>query len=284
MNNKTKRQHTVPRCYLKNFSDTGHSLHKRAKKAMTPSELNRELNKATSIKSATVIDDFYTVKTGNDPMLIETLIYANEIENRYPDIYKLLIDPDREGFSMLERNWILICLLSMHCRTAKQFRLFETILPENTKHEIDKIRHDYKAYHVKEVLPKVIEAHEFKRVIIMKITDTSEFITSDNPVLIIGKDENGNDILKNYDYHEQFNPDNTVVIPIDRKHCVVLTHARDKHGVKADGIMFYNKIERMDITAKHSFHTNWMMLDSADKYYYGSKEYLESYFGLINIV
>ena len=283
MNNQTKRQHTVPKCYLKNFSDDGHSLHKRAKKGMTTDELKRELNKTAPLKTATTIEDFYTVETGNNPMMVETLIYANEIENRYPEIYKFLVDPTREVFDMEERTWLLCCLLSMHCRTAKQFKLFESILPEEAKNDIDNIRHDYKAYHVKEVLPKVIEAHQFKRVIVLKITDTSEFITSDNPVLIIGK-EDGESVLKNHEYHEQFNRENIIAIPIDKKHCVILTHTNDKNGIRMDEKLFYNKIERMDITASGTYPTNWFMLSSADKYYYGSQKYMKAYFNFINIV
>jgi hypothetical protein len=283
MKNQTKRQHTVPKCFLKNFSDSGHSLHKRTKKDLTPDELKRELNKPTPLKTATTIDDFYTLRTGNDPMLVETLIYANEIENRYPEIYQLLIDPNREGYDMMERTWLLTCLLSMHCRTSKQFRYFESILPEDVKDEIDNIREDYKVYHVNEVLTKVIEAHQFKRIIVLKITDNSEFITSDNPVLIIGN-ENGESVLKNHEYREQFNRENIIAIPIDKKHCVVLTHTKDRNGIRMDDKLFYNKIERKDITANEVYQTNWFMLDSADKYYYGSEKYMKAYFNFINII
>ena len=266
---------------MKNFSDDGHNLFKKEKKANVKQEkVLKDLNKPVSLKKATVEDNFYTVKSGNDPMLIETKIYANEIENRYPGIYNLLIDPNKNGFDMMERNWILGCLLSLHCRTPKQFRLFESTIPDSYAFEIDKIREDYKGAHLLNVFPKFIEAHRFKRVIVAKITDTSEFITCDNPLLIIGSDN----ALKNNSFKEQFNSDNLLTIPLDKKHCVILTHARDKNGIKADGKVFYNRIERMDVDCSFSQNVNWLTLDSADKYYYGSEKYMKAFFSLYNLV
>ena len=57
-------------------------------------------------------------------MLVETLIYDREIENYYTSIYKLLINPEVQGFDMEERTQLLMFLLSLHCRTPKQFKLF----------------------------------------------------------------------------------------------------------------------------------------------------------------
>jgi hypothetical protein len=279
--NQTRRQHTVPKCYLKNFSDTGHNLFKKEKKAnLKQEEILKDLNKPVSLKIATVVDDFYTVDSGNDPMLIETRIYANEIENRYPAIYNLLIDPSINGFDMMERPWILSCLLSLHCRTPKQFRLFELTIPESHTFEKDIILEDYKGAHLLRTFPKFMETHEFKRVIIAKITDTSEFITCDNPLLIIGS----NNTLKNNSFEEQFNSENLITIPLDKKHCCILTHARDKHGTDAEGKVYYNKIERMDVDASFSNSANMFILDSADKYYYGSEKYMKAFFSLYNLV
>ncbi len=278
---QTKRQHTIPKCYLKNFSDSGHDLFKKEKKAnVKQEEVLKDLNKPISLKKATVVDDFYTVDSGNDPMLIETRIYAREIENRYPDVYNLLIDPHKNGFDMMERTWMLSCLLSLHCRTPKQFRLFESTIPDSHAYEKDIILEDYKGAHLLKTFTKFMETHQFKRVIIAKIIGTSEFITCDNPLLIIGNDNT----LKNNSFEEQFNSENLVIIPLDKNHCCILTHARDKNGTKADGKVFYNKIERMDVDASFSNSANMLILESADKYYYGSEKYMKAFFSLYNLV
>lgn len=279
--NQTKRQHTIPKCYLKNFSDNNKSLFKKEKiPNLKKEKILKDINKPISLKKATVVEDFYTVNKGNDPMLIETRIYAKEIENRYPSIYNILVDPNKEGFDMMERNWILICLLSLHCRTPKQFKLFESIIPDLHTFEKSIILEDYKGAHILKTLPKIIEAHQFKRIIMAKITDTSQFLTCDNPVLIIGNDNT----LKNNIFEEQFNSDNIVLIPLDKKHCCIFTHAKDKNGIKADGKVFYNKIERIEVDCSFAQNVNWFTLDSADKYYYGSEKYIKAYFSLYNLV
>jgi len=281
MQNPTKHQHTIPKCYLKAFANGQKELFKKQKLTNeSPEDIIEDLNDPHSLKWATVVDDFYTVSSGNDPMLIETRIYANQIENRYVSIYNILTDPIRETFNMEERTWILTCLLSMHCRTPKQFRLFESTIPESYQHEIHKIREDYKGAHLKDILPNLIKAHEFKRVLIYKVSDGSEFITSDNPVLIIGEGTK----LMNNTFKEQFNCDNIVMIPLDPKHCCVLFHAKDKNGIRADGKVFYNKIQREEIDCAMVQNINWLMLESADKTYYGTEQYMKAFFNFYKLV
>lgn len=279
----TKNQHTVPKCYLKNFSDKEHYIHKKQKVFNESKEhVDRDLKIPFSLKKATVVKDFYTVKSGNDPMLVETLIYANEIEDRYPKMYDILTNKNIDSFDMKERTWILTCLLSLHCRTPKQFNLFIQSIPSDYSYEIDKIKEDYKAAHIKDILPRFIEAHQFKRIIIAKIENTSEFITSDNPVIILGRENT----IKDNDFQEQFNSENIIFIPLDRKHCFILTHAIDKNGLRADGKGFYNKIERVkaeELDPNFVFRMNTLTIQNADKYCFGSKKYLDAFFGFFRL-
>jgi hypothetical protein len=279
----THNQHTVPVCFLKNFSDDKMRIFQKLKKVQIDDEVvKNELKKPISLKKkATVEKDFYTIKSGREPMLVETMIYDREIENHYPRIYDLLINPQVKGFNMEERTQLLLCLLSLHCRTPKQFRLFfDTMIPESALYEIDKIKEDYKGVHVKDILPNFIAAHQFKIIRIAKITDTSEFITSDNPVLIV--DSKGN--LMNHKYREQFNIDNKILIPLDKKHCCILTDATDKNGISIYNKVFYNIIERIEVDCSFTQNTNYLMLGSADKYYYGSEKYMKAFFSLWKLV
>lgn len=277
-------QHTTPKCYLKNFSEDQTMLFQKSKTIhVDDGTVTKELKRPISIKKkATVVKDFYTVKSGREPMLVETLIYEREIENYYPKIYNLLTNPTVKGFDMEGRNRLLMCLLSLHCRTPKQFQIFfEFVKPMvNDEEEIQKIKEDYKGFHVKEVLPNFIAAHQFKIVRIAKITDTSEFITSDNPVLIV--DNKGS--LKNNQYREQFNIDNTILVPLDRKHCCILTNATDKNGISIYNKVYYNKIERIDVDCSFTQNVNYLMLRSADKVYFGSEKYLNAFFSLWKLV
>ena len=280
----TTKQHTIPQCYLKNFSKDRAKIFQKSKTAYVDEEtVVKELRKPISIKDkATIIDDFYTVKNGREPMLVESLVYANSIEFNYTKIYNLLINREVQGFNMQERMQLLMCLLSLHCRTSKQFNIFFVYIKSivNNQSELDKIKEDYKGFHIKEILPNFIAAHEFKVVKVAFITDTSEFLTSDNPVLIV--DSQG--ILKNSQYEEQFNIDNDIIIPLDSKHCCILSNATDKNGISIENKLFYNKISRIEVDCSFVQSVNYLMIRSADKVCFGSEEYLRAFFSVYKLV
>lgn len=274
-------QHTIPKCYLKNFSDDGVNIYRKHKRKDSDELRNRELDKPISLKSATTKDNFYTVSSGREPMMVESLMYSNEFENYYPKYYKMLVDPKIVGLPTMEdRSRALMVLLSLHCRTPKQFHCFFKTVPKEFANEIGKIEEDYKGAHVIHTLTSFIEAHEFKIFKIATISDTSEFITSDNPVLII----NSKSDLLNHKFQEQFNISNTIVIPLDRKNCCVLTNGTDKNGESINGKLFYNKIERISVDCSFTWIVNYKMLESADQYYFGSEKYLKAFFSLVKLV
>lgn len=273
--------HTTPKCYLKNFSNDGKFIFRKHKRVDEGHRINLELDRPESLKSATVKNNFYTVAGGNEPMLIETLIYEREIENYYHKYYSLFSDPNINGLPTMEdRSRALMCLLSLHCRTPKQFENFFKIVPPDYNYEIDKIKEDYKAAHVSHTLTSFIETHQFKIFRIATITDTSEFITSDNPVLIVNEDG----ILVNSDFTQQFNKANKVIIPLDPKRCCILTGATDKNEISIEGKAFYNRIDRINVGCSFVQHINDFVMESADKYLFGSEKYLKAFFGLYKFV
>ncbi len=273
-------QHTIPKCYLKNFSEDGVNIYRKHKRRDKDETRNRELDKPISLKSATTRDNFYTVKSGRDPMLIETLVYSKEVENYYPKYYEMLVNPKIVGLPTMEdRTRLLMFLLSLHCRTPKQFDFFFKTVPAEFNHEIDQIKEDYKGAHLLYTLTNFIAAHEFKIFKVATISDTSEFITSDNPVLIV----NSEGELLNHKFEEQFNSDNKIIIPLDKKNCCILTDATDKNGVSINGKLFYNKIDRITVDCSFTQNINYRMLGSADNYYFGSENYLKAYFSLFKL-
>jgi hypothetical protein len=269
-------QHTIPKCYLKNFSEDGINIFRKFKKSVTEDLLNKELEKPISLKSATTKKDFYTISFGTEPMAIESEFYSKEVENYYPKYYKILTD---EKINQLEsqedRTRILMCLLSLHCRTPKQFNLFFKSIPEKYNTELTK--EAYKFTHLAKTLATFIETHEYKTITVIKINDESEFITSDNPLLIL----NHNGELMNNNFVEQFNKKNVLLITLDNKHCCILKNATDKNGNSIDRKIFYNKITRVEENCNFAWEINAKILQSAENCYFGSEKYLKAYFSII---
>lgn len=150
-------QHTTPRCYLKNFSDDGKTIYQKSKTVyVDAAKIEEELNVPVSVKKATTQKDFYTVDTGREPMLVETLIYDREIESYYTEVYSMLINPTAQDFNMERRMRLLMCLLSLHCRTPKQFGFFFDFVKPMVKDDLDlkNTMEDYKVAHLSDVLKK----------------------------------------------------------------------------------------------------------------------------------
>jgi len=221
-----------------------------------------------------VVDNFYTVKNANNSMLVEQFMYANQIENKYPSVYDLLTNAGISVISQLNRIDIFSCLLSLHCRTPKQFNLFFETVKDEIANEVELVKEDYKGVHLLEVLTNFIAAHEFQDIQIWTITDNSEFMTSDNPVLIV--DNNGN--LKNHIYREQFNMGNNIIIPLNPKQCIFFFNGKGDRTKD----LFYNRIYRRNVDCSTTQKVNYLMMGSADKILFGTEKYLKAHFSLWN--
>lgn len=273
----TKDQHTVPKCYLKNFSPDGKRIFQKFKRVDSLAVLrNKELKRPISLKSATVVENFYTLADSNNDMLIESDFYANFIENEYSEVYDLLVNPKIDKFDMDQRRKLINFFISLHVRTPKQFEVFFNTVPESYKYEIEKIKEDYKLAHVKDVFRNAVIAHEFKVVHIFRLIDNSEFITSDNPVLFVNR---FGALVSNY-FEEQFNIDNKIFIPIDKKHCCILSEGSDVNGISFREKCFYNKVVRKDVNVDFASQVNLMMFDNAHKFLFGSEFFLTALFKL----
>lgn len=270
MINYTKHQHTIPGCYLRNFSEDGYKISRKLKKiSICEDELIKELNKKVSIKSSTVIDDFYTLDKFINPMIIETDIYANTIENKYTDIYNILTS--NSIFDMSMRTYILMFFLSMYNRTPKQFEKFLQLVPSEYLFEKQKIINDYKVLHIKVDLQKMIEAHQFKIFEIIESIGSCEFITCDNPVLIVNK----YGLLVTDIFKEKFNINNTIIIPINNKKCLIMSNILENDIISKN---FYNKILYKEVDNSIVSSINLLTLDNADKYYFGKGEFFNLFF------
>ena len=167
-----------------------------------------------------------------------------------------------------------MCLLSLHCRTPKQFNYFFNSIPLKFNKKIDLIKEEYKTSHIGNTLVNFIQAHEYKTITVVRVIDNSEFITSDNPVLIL----NPKGELINHRFNEQFNKDNIILIPLDHKHCCILKNATDKNGINIDGKVFHNGIKRIEENCNFVWEINEKMLKSADLFCFGREKYIKTFF------
>lgn len=274
MTQQTKNQHTVPQCYLKNFSADGLKIFGKEKIPDTNPKTprNYELKKGRYIESQTIVLDHYTLNNSPDPMIIERDFYAYKAEKDYTELYNILIDPNVTTITPLERCKIFTSLLSLHCRTKKQFDIFLEIAKEHTTPEdVIKAEQDYKVAHLEMTLLNFIAAHQNKTIAVITISDHTEFLTSDNPILIINRKEE----IKNWDFREQFNPDNQIILPINPKTCVVFAQAKDPKDQFV--------IHRMTRDIKYVQEQNFMQIDSAEKTIYGTEDYIKMFFTMVRL-
>lgn len=274
MAQQTKKQHTVPQCYLKNFSADGLKIFGKEKISDTNPNIprNYELKKGKYIESQTIVLDQYTLNNSPDPMIIERDFYAYKTEKDYSELYNILIDPNVTTITPLERCKIFTSMLSLHCRTKKQFDLFIEIAKEfTTPEDLIKAKQDYKVAHLEMTLLNFIAAHQNKAIAVITISDHTEFLTSDNPILIINKKEEN----KNWDFREQFNPDNQIILPINPKTCVVFAQAKKPKDLFI--------IHRMTRDIKYVQEQNFMQIHSAEKTIYGSENYIKMFFTMVRL-
>ncbi|RZK38900.1 MAG: DUF4238 domain-containing protein [Pedobacter sp.] len=109
------RQHTVPKCYLKNFAT------KRGKGWLVDVYDKKEKRHfPTSIANICVQSEFYTFsKLASDRQNILEKFYSNKVETEYPFIYRTLTDAAISRLEPLQRIKALAFVYSQYTRTSK---------------------------------------------------------------------------------------------------------------------------------------------------------------------
>lgn len=113
-----KRQHFVPRTYLKHFSEQSgdkyfiHALRSEATHA------DRIFN--SNITNVAFEKHLYTLpgETIEQQMAVEKL-YSEELEVHYDSIYEILTDPNKTEITSQERELIISTVVTMYYRTTK---------------------------------------------------------------------------------------------------------------------------------------------------------------------
>lgn len=288
------KQHYIPRSYLKNFAHCNNK-----KKCLVDVFYKKEdiIRENIDTKSICYKKHLYTLNTKDDNKKYELeLYYANNVDGEFQNIYKLLIDKNKNVLTKEEKFKVLYVCLSFYFRTPihlnhinsftnEYFDRLKMYADENgyvkTKvfggteihvDELDKLKEKEKdrnkiRFHV-EHMSKWVEyvQHKYECTInVIEIQDKDAYlITSDNPVII--RERRSNLFLG------LFNPENIITMPLDPKHFLEIhpnTLANDEY-----------EIQRLIHDTDYVFTTNAMTQQNAYNLLIGKRNTIDYHFKL----
>lgn len=292
-----KRQHFVPRTYLKYFSEPNgeeYFIYALPSQAVEADKIFR-----TNIKNVALETHLYTLpgETIEQKMAVEKF-YSDELEVHYNSIYEILTNPEKNEITPQERNLIISTVVTMYYRTTKWVNLSRDLMSrtlegvfalcestgedhftyDNEKFSIaGRSLQEFTADFNKERQPGMILIQletAFKLIALRMESDSIsvikmneerlEFITSDNPV--VAKNNNN-------ERFAPFDPSNVLELPIDSKHKLIL-HPECPKNLR-------NRIFRSTSASPFSeitkLTTNYSQMINSDKFIFGSKSSIESY-------
>lgn len=297
----TKKQHFVPRAYLKYFADKKGSGHYNIM-ALSTNNLTPAAIEERNTKSICYEKNLYTLpgSTNEEKMLLETF-YSEEFENKYEQVYAMLTDPAKAELTNEERELVISTVATMFYRvpiwqkqhTEVMKRVFAMCI-QATNHTGQKettIEGDVYVIEgktVDQLIAEYVENNKSHQVItqlnialklvsvrlqsdnvyIFKLEDgEQEFITSDNPVK-----------LQNLNNHPimPFDPSNIMKLPLDTKHYLMLMPNNDKGNL--------NRISRHNakggFSRREELISNTEQLQGADQYILGSTSSLTRFLNI----
>ena len=297
MSQETKRQHFVPRSYLKNFGFTK----KESTQIWACDKKDDNRMFLSNIQNVALQKHFYTLSgdTREKRQIIEKF-YADNIENDYNEVYQILIDPQKVKISEDERQKIIITILSIYYRNPiwlnKHNSVWESALtssysmlshPDCNEQRIglpDGSYIDCEGKSLAEVIEEVRKDHHQKfllehlkytfslvrarlndNISVIKLGGDKEYITSDNPVIM--NNINSSHIIP-------FNVENFIKLPIDPKHQLVI--APKSLSFKGDDNIF-RRTDTENISHMERMIMNSQQYDNSLKQIFGTKSAIETY-------
>jgi len=283
------KQHFVPKIYLKHFSS-------KMGKGYFVNSFDKQNGKHTpiNINNICAVTDLYTLDNGreinNDVLAVEK-IYANTIEPQYLKAYKILTDDTVFQISDKQRIDIVVGILQLHMRNPRHLKNGAALhTPEiskqyreamaNSKRELvyldntynlenwseQDILHDYykksnqyfKEQHLA-VTEQICKIHEFIKIEVNKITDHSQFLTSDNPLI-------SDDVVTGYD--NAFLRSQEFYLTLNKKYAVRLYHDNTKRP---------NLIYRLNVTDRYVYGYNRKIYQASSRFVIGDIEVFKEY-------
>ncbi len=295
--NEVKRQHYVPRTYLKHFSSerSGEFFIK----TLPVDDCQEEKINEVNISKVCVQKDLYTMPgdTAEKRMLIEKF-YSDNYETHYNSIYEMLVDPKKTTLNDEERELIISTVVTMFYRTTKwvnEHNAFISRIFEQAYFMCQQTGQDYFMLDKKQIsikgktLEELQKEHKFENrpaqvliqlqvalrliklrslrdgIYVSKLSDgVSEFITSDNPVVYSN--------LQN-EFHAPFDPMNIMKLPLDNNHMLFLmpySEPDSKH-------ILIRKNVTGTMCSIEKLTSNFEQFQNAERFLLGSNSSLKGY-------
>ncbi|MGB3345414.1 MAG: DUF4238 domain-containing protein [Aequorivita sp.] len=295
--NLVKRQHFVPRTYLKHFgiADGNEYLVHVLPQSATEAKAIFQSN----IKNVALEKHLYTLpgETVAQKMAVEKF-YSDELEQHYDSIYALLTDPNKTELTDAEKDLIISTVVTMYYRTTKWVnasrnlmgRAFEqvfhhckqtgkdyfTLGEENisiAEKTLDEFTRDYNKERQPgmiltqlEVAIKLIAIRvKNDSICVIRIDDEDlELVTSDNPVTASNN---------NPERFAPFDRTNILKLPLDSKHILMLMPEC------AEGLenRIFRRVSKRPFAEIEKLTANYSQMQNSEKFMFGSKKALESY-------
>lgn len=293
---EVKRQHYVPRTYMKNFSrQQGSEFYI---KALPSANCIDGAIYEASTSNVCLQRKLYTLpgETEEQRMLIEKF-YSDNYEAYYNEVYEILTDPTKTKLTEAERELIISTVVTMFYRTTKwknQHNIFfnrvlenayslatdngfDYFMFENEKISIanktlEQLQQEYKyesrpsqvITQLQVALDLIKWRIEKDTIMIIKLMDDSEFITSDNPVIYAGPEGK---------FLAPFDAENILKLPLDSKHLLLLMpFGNDENKFNV------SRSERTGVMSESSKLTlNYSQFLNSERFLLGTETGLKSY-------
>jgi hypothetical protein len=279
--NEPKNQHYIPQSYLRNFSE---------KKGMEYFVYVRNAGEKfhlTNIRNICSEKDFYSIPnaTAEDTNIIEKY-YANNIDNLFTEVTSIITDENITKINLETRKKIITACLSLYLRTPKFLNSYNlksvSVINamkkyffknsgiysidfygkqiEIKKDDLEKLESDVKKEnkilflneHL-EILNRFINFKINDDIGVQKIVDDTEFITSDNPVII----SNPNRLTNIFD------KENMIQLPINSKYLLTIY----PKSISTN----QNTISRIDGNYRSTLTINDSVEKNSDRWIIGTK-------------
>lgn len=294
---ETKRQHFVPRTYLKHFSE-------RKEDKFFINALPKDSSKVESIRKISITNvglenDIYTLPgdTKEQRLLIEQF-YSDNYEAHYDQIYDILVDRAKVRLTDEEHYLVVSTVVTMLYRTTKWVNSFNEFIKkefaglyalceyaktdyfvfEGEKISIkgksqEQLYNEYKfesrpekVISQLEIALKLIKLRATRDgiYVVKLMNDDCEFVTSDNPVIYSGT---------GLGRAMPFDPDNLLSLPLDNKHRLTLMPFADSETKS----LIIRTNESGNSCFMQKLTSNYEQLKSSERFMLGSEPGLKSY-------
>ncbi len=298
MSELVKRQHFVPRTYLKHFGyESGDEsfIHVLPRLEKTPDKIFE-----SNVKNVALQKHLYTLpgETVEQKMAIEKF-YSDELEKHYDQIYGLLTNSKQNSITDEQRELVISTVITMFYRTAKWlsqhngfmnevFRKAYSLCEQTGKDyfffgerkisiegkSLDQLTAEYNSEQQPFMVMTQLETafklitlriNNFDGIVVSKLGDeSSEFITSDNPV-------SASNI--NHDHVMPFDPTNLLKLPLDSKHVVMIMPNGEKD---TRNTIFRNELKGT-MCESQRLSSNYQQIQLSERFLFGQKSALEGY-------